>query len=101
MLAALERYLPECSWLAPAGGLCIWVKLPTHIDERQLYLTGIQRGIGMAPGSAFYVLPDMPPAMRLSFSSNSPARIRKGIAILSQVIHEQPDTSMLRRRSIG
>lgn len=101
MLEALADYLPECDWSEPAGGLCIWVNLPEQIDERQLYLSGIRKGVGFAPGSAFHVLPDRPPAMRLSFSSNSPACIRQGIATLSQVIQEQLKGSTVRRRSFG
>ena len=89
MLEALDHYLPDCSWSEPEGGLCIWVSLPEQINERDLYLTCIKRGIGIAPGSAFCVLPNLLPAVRLSFSSNDPACIWQGIALFSKILEEQ------------
>jgi 2-aminoadipate transaminase len=89
MLEALDHYLLDCSWSEPEGGLCIWVSLPEQVNERDLYLACIKRGIGIAPGSAFSVQPDLLPAMRLSFSSNEPACIWQGIALFSKILEEQ------------
>jgi 2-aminoadipate transaminase len=89
MLAALEQYLPDSHWTSPAGGLCIWVTLPAQLHERDLYLQAIERGVGIAPGSAFFAVPQAQPYMRLGFGAHPPAQIRLGITRLGKLIQEQ------------
>lgn len=86
MLAALEQYLPDCHWRRPEGGLSFWITLPAMLDERTLYLAAIKEGIGIAPGSAFYVLPPSQPHMRLSFSTLAPLQIHEGVKRLGSLI---------------
>jgi GntR family transcriptional regulator/MocR family aminotransferase len=89
MHSALQRYLPECSWSYPAGGLNLWVTFPEQINERDFYLKAIEQGVGIAPGAAFFLQPQACAHMRLSFGAHTPERIEQGIAILGDLLHEQ------------
>ncbi|CAN5247371.1 PLP-dependent aminotransferase family protein [soil metagenome] len=53
----------------PRGGFYMWCKLPEHIDDTQLSRVAAERGILLAPGSAFN--PDAtpaPPTMRVNIA---------------------------------
>ena len=89
MLSALQRHLPECSWTCPSGGFNLWVTFPEQINERDFYLQAIERGVGIAPGAAFFLQSQTHAHMRLSFGSHTPARIEQGIAILGELLHIQ------------
>jgi 2-aminoadipate transaminase len=94
MLAALERYLQRCRWTRPAGGLSLWVRLPDGIVEAEFIADAMERGVGVAPGHAFFPQPQRQAHLRLSFGLHGPARIEDGIARLGRVLDEH-----LRRRS--
>ena len=88
-LQALERYMPQCQWRKPDGGLCVWVKLPPGINEREFYLAAIERGVGFAPGQAFFAQLQAQPYMRLAYGNRTPVQMAQGIAILGQLLREQ------------
>ncbi len=89
MLSALQRHLPECSWTCPMGGLNLWVAFPEQINERDFYLQAIERGVGIAPGAAFFLQAQPRAHMRLSFGAHTPEAIEQGIAILGELLHVQ------------
>ncbi|MBV9711000.1 MAG: PLP-dependent aminotransferase family protein [Ktedonobacteraceae bacterium] len=89
MLSALQRHLPECSWTCPMGGLNLWVTFPEQINERDFYLQAIERGVGIAPGAAFFLQPQARAHMRLSFGAHTSERIEQGVALLGDLLHTQ------------
>jgi DNA-binding transcriptional MocR family regulator len=89
MLSALQRHLPECSWTCPPGGFNLWITFPEQINERDFYLQAIERGVGIAPGAAFFLQSQTRAHMRLSFSAHTPERIEQGIAILGDLLYTQ------------
>jgi 2-aminoadipate transaminase len=89
MLSALQRHLPECSWTCPQGGFNLWVAFPEQINERDFYLQAIERGVGIAPGAAFFLQSQSRAHMRLSFGAHTPEHIEQGIAILGELLHIQ------------
>jgi 2-aminoadipate transaminase len=89
MLSALQRHLPECSWTYPTGGLNLWVTFPEQINERDFYLQAIERGVGIAPGAAFFLQSQTRAHMRLSFSAHTSEHIEQGIATLGDLLHTQ------------
>ena len=89
MLSALQRHLSECSWTSPLGGFNLWVTFPEQINERDFYLQAIERGVGIAPGAAFFLQSQTRAHMRLSFGAHSSEHIERGIAILGDLLHEQ------------
>jgi DNA-binding transcriptional MocR family regulator len=46
---ALRRRLPEWEWTDPAGGLCLWVRLP-GADSLTFATMAARHGVGVAPG---------------------------------------------------
>ena len=89
LLSALQRHLPECSWTEPLGGLNLWVTLPPQIHEHDFYLQAIERGVGIAPGAAFYLQSQPYAHMRLSFGAHTPEHIEQGMEILGDLLHSQ------------
>jgi 2-aminoadipate transaminase len=89
LLSALQRHLPECSWTEPLGGLNLWVTFPPQIHEYDFYLEAIERGVGFAPGAAFYLQSQPYAHMRLSFGAHTPERIEQGMVILGDLLRTQ------------
>jgi DNA-binding transcriptional MocR family regulator len=89
LLSALQRHLPECSWTNPMGGFNLWVTFPPQIHERDFYLAAIERGVGIAPGAAFFLQSQSYAHMRLSFGAQTPERIEYGMTILGDLLHKQ------------
>ena len=95
LLAALNALPSGCVWTRPSGGLNVWVTLPDGIHERDFCVAAIERGVGVAPGSAFFAQPRRGAHVRLSFGAQPPAAIERGIAILGDLLREH-----LRRRTL-
>lgn len=95
LLAALDTLPPGCDWTRPSGGLNVWVTLPEGAHERDFCLAAIERGVGVAPGSAFYARPTRGARMRLSFGAQSAEGIERGIAILGELLREHQRRRML------
>lgn len=86
MLGALHRHLPQCEWHVPQGGLCVWLKLPEGINERDFYLAAIERGVGITPGRAFFPHPSPAAHFRLGFACHEREQIEQGVAILGRLL---------------
>jgi 2-aminoadipate transaminase len=89
MLSALERFLPDCDWTTPGGGLNVWVRLPPGVSERDFCLAAIARGVAVAPGKAFFARPRDRASMRLSFGAHPPQQITRAIALLGAILHDE------------
>jgi DNA-binding transcriptional MocR family regulator len=89
MLGALERFVPDCAWSRPAGGLSVWLTLPEEVSEREVCAALLARGVAVAPGRAFFPHPVHRGYVRLSFGAHPPAEIEHAIASLGRVLLEQ------------
>lgn len=90
MLSALEQNFRGFGRvIIPEGGLSIWVELPQEVDEREFYLEAIARGVGVAPGSAFFTQPQRQAYMRLSFGALTLPQIEQGVEILGKLLQGQ------------
>jgi len=77
----------KISYVVPEGGLYLYCKLPEHIDVKDFYQKGIDAGVAIVYGSAFYVDPEAKsPYFRINFSSPSKEDLRRGIKILGEVL---------------
>ncbi|HLJ82233.1 MAG TPA: PLP-dependent aminotransferase family protein [Ktedonobacterales bacterium] len=94
-LAALDQFHDMWHWTRPAGGLNVWVTLPEGIGERDFCLAALERGIGVAPGRAFYAQPQRRAAFRLSFGAHTPEQLAAAITTLGALLREQ-----MRRRTL-
>ena len=95
VLAALDTLPPGCAWTHPDGGLNVWVTLPDGVNERDFCVAAIERGVGVAPGSAFFAQPRRGAHMRLSYGAQPPESIARGVATLGELLREH-----LRRRTL-
>jgi 2-aminoadipate transaminase len=91
MLAALDAHLNGvATWTRPAGGMFLFVKLAEGADVAALLERAMARGIVFIPGASFHADGRGRNTLRLNFVSETPERIREGIAVLSAVIRETP-----------
>jgi DNA-binding transcriptional MocR family regulator len=91
MLAALDAHLDGvATWTRPSGGVFIFVQLREGIEVAALLERAMSRGIVFLSGASFHPDGRGRNTLRLNFVSETPERIREGIAILSAVIRETP-----------
>jgi 2-aminoadipate transaminase len=95
MLEAAEQFLrplPGVDWLAPSGGLYVWLRLPRSIDagpSGPLLQTAMDHGVLYVPGEYCFPAAGEPirkNMIRLSFGVQSPANIGRGIEALARAI---------------
>ncbi len=92
MLQALDKHFPpEARWTRPSGGMTLWAELPGTIDTLELFRAAAARGVLFTPGRAFYANGGGQSAMRLTFIREGEGRIRRGIALLGEMIRERLD----------
>jgi DNA-binding transcriptional MocR family regulator len=90
---ALRRELGDAaSFVAPQGGLFLWVRLTgargqLH-DANVFAKRAIDRGVAFVPGAPFFAQnPDLA-SLRLSFATADLAKIEEGVARLGQALRE-------------
>jgi 2-aminoadipate transaminase len=93
MTKGVRKHFPDrVTWVRPAGGLYVWVKLPRTLKtglKSKLFGNALRRDVVYVPGELCYA--DDPRRrkpnheMRLSFGNASPTDIRTGIARLGEV----------------
>jgi 2-aminoadipate transaminase len=94
VLEALEQEMPEGAvWTRPEGGYQVWLELPFDVDTRDLLADAVRQGVVFAPGSQFYADRGPSRGLRLTLAQANEAEIRRGVAILGEVIR--------RRRAAG
>ena len=95
MLAALAQHMPPgVSWTKPSGGLFVWVRLPEHLDGRELLDCALNaEGVAFVPGAGFFFEDRGRNTLRLSYSLASEAQIQEGIARLARLIAAQAQPS--------
>jgi len=81
-----RRYLANCSWTVPGGGMNMWITLPAGLDAVALRGLAQQAGIDYLPGRYFSVSRPLDSGLRLSFAGLDPNEIRKGIEILGALV---------------
>lgn len=89
MLAALEATMPEGTrWTNPDGGFFIWVTLPRGVSASTLIAQARERGVEFLPGTACHFTGG-DDTLRLSYSFADEDQIRRGIAILADLVRQQ------------
>ena len=87
MLGALSEYLPDgCRWVAPDGGMFVWLQLPAQLDAETLFPAAIARKVAFVPGAAFFVENHRRDFVRLNFSNQPPLSIVEGMRRFGEVI---------------
>lgn len=86
MCRGLERYLPACRWSRPEGGLSMWVRLPDGVSERDFATDAFRAGVALVPGGMLFPDAQQHGHMRLSFGTEPPERIERGLRLLGRVL---------------
>jgi len=85
--AALERELPDASFVKPEGGYFMWVELPDGTDGEALEREAKERGVVFVKGTDF-LIEGGESSMRLSYSGVTPDEIDDGIGRLAEAYGE-------------
>ncbi len=85
-LAAAQRYFPPGStWIAPQGGLYLWVELPPDgPSAAETFIAAIQRDVAFAIGALFYTGDGGEQALRLNFGIHRPGAIEEGFGRIGE-----------------
>jgi GntR family transcriptional regulator / MocR family aminotransferase len=86
-IEALDRYLPDCSYVRPQGGASIWIHAPTWLDANELAMIARTHGVLIENGEVFFAKAPYPcNYSRLRLSSIATQKITEGIQTLSAAI---------------
>jgi 2-aminoadipate transaminase len=87
MLTALQPELSSlATWVAPQGGLFLWVTLPPEVDTAALLSRAFKQQVAYIPGVHFSAEGAYGNTLRLNYSNSTPERIAEGIRRLASVI---------------
>jgi DNA-binding transcriptional MocR family regulator len=81
--AALERELPEASFVLPEGGYFMWVELPEGADVDALSAMAKDRGVVFVKGTDFLLEGGLN-TLRLAYSGVRPDEIDEGVSRLAE-----------------
>lgn len=84
-VAAIERYLPDCRVEGIAAGLHLLVRLPAHLDDRELAGRAAAAGIEVLALSALSSTPG-PPGLVIGYGPHSPQRLAEALRRLGELI---------------
>lgn len=86
MLDALGQFMPTgVKWNQPAGGMFLWLQLPTGGDSEEMLKKALNRNVAYVPGTPFYANQPQVNTMRLAFVTVPPEKIRAGVQVLGEV----------------
>nr|WP_300341308.1 PLP-dependent aminotransferase family protein [Actinomyces sp.] len=92
MVAALDEFMPMCTWNVPDGGFYVWVGLPEGLDAKEMLPRAVTNLVAYVSGTAFYAGGRSGrDHMRLSFCYPEPQEIREGVRRLSEVVARDLD----------
>ena len=83
---AIDRHLPECSYVTPEGGYFIFLTFPEEINCDELFeMSGSKHKVKFTPGSRCFGPPN---SMRLSFAFYGSEEMEEGVLRLRKAIDE-------------
>jgi len=84
---------PDVEFSAPDGGAHLWLRLPEPLDAADLLARARDRRVVFLPGRFFDVSRSHSGALRLTFAGLEPDQIRRGIAVLADLLHALAPTA--------
>lgn len=89
MLQTMDEHFPEeVTWTRPEGGLFLMVRMPEHLNSRDVLRDALARDVAFVPCDDFYVGDAGHNMFRLNFSNSQPERIVEGIKRLGVVLKD-------------
>lgn len=90
LTSALDKYLPDMSYVPVSGGSSAWVQGPEWLDVPRLAQDSAEQGVLIEPGSIFFRDPaKAPKCFRLGYSAIKTERIEEGVRLLSEAVKRQ------------
>ncbi len=91
LLESLAQHLGgQASWNRPGGGKYVWARFQDEVDTDRLASEAAKAGVMVLPGTLFFARSDPPRNyLRICFSLETEERIRKGVAVLTDVLGQQ------------
>ncbi len=84
---ALERHIPDATFVKPQGGYFLWVDLPEGSDVAALARVAEERGVVFVKGSDF-LIEGGDSSLRIAYSAVPPDQIEEGIARVADAYRE-------------
>ena len=89
MLNALSDNMPAgVKWNQPAGGMFLWLELPTGVNSEDMLKKALAQNVAYVPGTPFYANEPQINTLRLAFVTVPEDRIRAGVQILGEVFSQ-------------
>jgi 2-aminoadipate transaminase len=80
----------SAEFVAPKGGIFLWVKLPDQVDTMKLSQAALKEGVAINPGPEWSTdAAHSRSRLRLCFASPTHQQIRDGIAVLAEVCRKE------------
>ena len=89
LAAAVREHVPEASFVLPAGGLNLWLRLPDGTDVRRLALDCERDGVVIAAGDEWCPAEPAGAHVRLNFSGPDPGSFGRGAQVLGAALRGQ------------
>ena len=87
MTEAVSRYFPEGTRATrPAGGMCLWVELPSHVDSLAVYERAMASKISIAPGPLFSAKQKYRNFIRLNCGNPWSEAVEQAVKRLGEII---------------
>jgi DNA-binding transcriptional MocR family regulator len=91
LVTGLRRDLPTVEITnVPAGGLHVWVRLPTGVDDVELADRARRRDVVVEPGRPYFVAEPPAPHLRLTYAAATPADLTEATRHLATVLPPTP-----------
>ncbi len=84
---ALERHIPDATFVKPEGGYFLWVDLPEGSDVAALAAGAAERGVVFVKGSDF-LIEGGESSLRVAYSAVPPDQIEEGISRVADAYRE-------------
>ncbi|MEV6526063.1 PLP-dependent aminotransferase family protein [Longispora sp. NPDC051575] len=82
---ALNKHIPDATFVAPDGGYFLWVELPATVDVDKLLPAATALGVAVVKGSDF-LLEGGKSSLRLAFSAVTDDQIDEGVRRIAEAI---------------
>lgn len=92
LCGALERELPEATFVPPDGGYFLWVELPEGADVDVLFENARANGVVFVKGTDFLIEGGQN-SLRLAFSGVTPEEIDEGVKRLAATYRSLADAA--------
>lgn len=89
MMEAIRSTFPEnVCYVQPQGGFFTWLTFPERVKITDILPKIMEAGVAIVPGRGFFATPGGDQNARLSYITESDARIVEGIDKLSKVLRQ-------------